>query len=91
MPPSDIVRSFLDLATTIFSIIGSGFALTYILVGPGEYDPKGILNKLFYYDVPTLKAANTDYAQVVGEKKKGDEDDDDDDDESNQSGDSDDE
>ena len=41
-------------------------------------------------EIDTLKAANTDYAQVVGEKKKGEDDDDDDDDESNQSGDSDD-
>ena len=56
--------TFLDLATTIFSIIGSGYALTYLLIGPGEYDPKGILNKMFFYDVPTLKGAKTDYVVV---------------------------
>jgi len=60
-----ILFTYLDLATTILSIIGSAAALTHIIAGPGDYDPKGLINKLFYNDVPVLKNAATDIAAAA--------------------------
>jgi hypothetical protein len=37
----------------------------------GEFDPKGLLNKIFYSDVPTMKETQTDQvAHMELEKKK---------------------
>jgi len=67
-----VLFTYLDLATTILSIIGSAAALTHICVGPGDYDPKGLLNKIFYNDVPVLKNAATDMssARAAAEAEK---------------------
>jgi hypothetical protein len=57
-----VAFTYLNLVTTFLSVIGAATALTHIIVGPGDYDPTGLLNKLFYYDVPVLKEAATDLA-----------------------------
>jgi len=59
--------SYLDLSTTFLSIIGASTALIKIIVGPGEFDPKGMLNKCFYMDVPTMKETNTDGPVISGD------------------------
>jgi hypothetical protein len=64
-----LLFTYLDLATTILSIIGSAAALVHIIVGPGDYDPKGLINKLFYNDVPVLKMAATDIAAAAVDDK----------------------
>ncbi len=55
-----IAFSYLDVVTAFLTIIGSATTLTHLIVGRGEYDPTGLLNKLFYFDVPVLKEAATD-------------------------------
>jgi len=64
-----ILFTYLDLVTTILSIIGSAAALVHIVVGPGDYEPKGLLNKLFYNDVPVLHNAASDVLGAAIEKK----------------------
>lgn len=54
--------TYLSLITAFLTIIGSATTLSHIIIGRGEYDPTGLLNKLFYYDVPVLKEAATDVA-----------------------------
>jgi hypothetical protein len=53
---------YLNIITAFLTIIGSATTLSQIIIGRGEYDPTGLLNKLFYYDVPVLKEAASDHA-----------------------------
>jgi hypothetical protein len=50
----------LDLITASLAIIGSSTALVALIIGPGEYNPNGIINRLFYSEVPMLKNTASD-------------------------------
>jgi hypothetical protein len=62
-----VLFTYINLITTFLSIIGASEAIINFLIGPGEYDPKGLINKIFYRDVPTFKQTKSD---VVIDKKK---------------------
>jgi len=55
-----VLFTFLNIITVFLSVISSSTALIHIIVGPGEYDPKGLLNKFFFFDVPVLRDAASD-------------------------------
>jgi hypothetical protein len=50
----------LELITATLAIIGSSTALVTSIIGPGEHNPNGLINRVFYSDVPMLKNTASD-------------------------------
>lgn len=68
---AQVLFTWLNIITVFLSVISSSTALIHIVVGPGEYDPKGLLNKFFFFDVPVLRDAASDTALAsMGKNKK---------------------
>jgi hypothetical protein len=66
-----VTFDYKELITTFLAIISAAGTIMNFFVGPGDYDPTGCLNKLFYFDVPTLKlTASTKVIKTDEDPKK---------------------
>ncbi len=46
-----ILFNYLNMITVMLSVISSSTALIHLIVGPGEYDPKGVIINSFFFTI----------------------------------------
>jgi hypothetical protein len=65
-----VTFTFFDLVTCLLAIIAASPVIMNFFVGQGDYDPTGLINKLFFFDVPTMKGTASSQVLQIDKLKK---------------------